>query len=819
MRRRALVVGIVLCVVAVAGVAVTPVVSGVTGSGISSLPPADVATEPSTATTLDTGSVGGGTDATDAGTMVAAADMDDPGVAAPRTDRRVTGPEATLYLGERDVDVTGLDGASAAGQPQRFYGVGGAAEGLTATVDDASAVDVTGANSFVPGEYALSSGGDTAVVVRQPTVTDVSLYTGTSVSGADVTNQSVPRGTEQVTVEAEFNFGAAENATLVVEDGEGLDVTEQLTASPAFSASGDTVTLDVRELSVGQYDVRVEGADDLDGAAATVTLRVRDPEKTVTLSKTRVVRGEPTVASLAGAPGDVRYLRIAGKHLRAGAIVNTATAREVFDRTAQVQSVGADPESGYVYAQVAVDEDGISEVRVQTERLATESVDVEMAPTVGGASEDDVTLDVGEREVVVASIPETTVGETVTVSGTAPESERVKLYAAVDGVYVPLYADADGNTLAEPEVRSDGSWTIDIDTGTVVDLPGSYRVVAVADPGESRLDGTGSVDAETLRSLEPRGSSTLTTVEGGLSLAASRSTVAATGSDAFTLSGAAPGQERDLRLYRVGPRGAVDAREVDVSGDTFAETVDGLDTRGVHAFVVVGHGRDGTYAYADRDGPSVDALFSGSESQEAALATLVDAYTGAGVDDTLRRVNVTAATATLSISTPSGDDPVGPTTVAVAGQSTAEDGSTVFVEVLADDGAAVRSAETPVRNGQWNTTLDLTGLSPGSYRLAAESATESDAVTLNVTSGGVQPQSSPTATATATPEPGGSTATPAGTPVDRTTADVTGDGSETTTVRGQSSGTTSTRFPGFGPVTGVVAVVAALLLVARGRRP
>ncbi|WP_318569154.1 hypothetical protein [Salinigranum marinum] len=747
--------------------------------------------------------------------------------AAPGSDRSVTGTEGTLYLGERGVDVTGLDGANAAGESQQFYGVGGDADGVVAATDTTLSVDVTAANRFVPGSYALSSAADDPVVfVRRPRVTDLSLYAGASTSAPDVTNRSVPQGTDTLTVEAGFTFDDAENVTVSVDDSDGLDVTEQLTASPTITASGGTVALDVRDLPVGRYEVTAEGADDLDNASRTVPFRIRDPEKAVTLSKTRVVRGENTIVAVAGAPGDVRYLRLSGTALRAGELLNTATAREVFDRTGQVQSVGVDTDANVLYAVVALDDDGISEVRLRTDRLVSDSVDVESAPEIDAPVEDDVTLTVEERAVTVASPPPTAVGDDVTVTGTAPESERVKLYAAVDGAYVPLYDDADAETLAEPEVAGDGTWETDVDTSAVVDLPETYRVVAVGDPDPARLGGTEPIDSETLRELDPRESATLTTVEGALSLVASRTTLAATGTDEFTLSGAAVAGRDDPRLYHVGPRGTVDARTVDASADGFEETIDGIETRGVHTFVVVDQGRDGAFAYADGSGPSPDELLSGRETRSAAVATLLDAYTQPGSDDPIARVNVTGVDPSVSVSTPTDGDPLPAAAVPVSGQSTAEDGTTVFVELIGGDGTAARTAEAPVTNGTWNATLDLSGVQTGSYRLAADdgAARDSAAVTVaedvtpgsNSAAGGSTPAEVST-TGEATSTPAGATSTPAGA---ATTTESEARTGPTTTTAATASSTSSTRFPGLGVGSGIGAVVIVVTALAvRSWRP
>lgn len=725
------------------------------------------------------------------------------------SDRSVTEAPATLYLGERDVDLTGLDGVNPAGSPQRFYGVSGDAEGTPARVDDTLAVDVTAANGFATGGYAATASGDTLVSVVRPRVTDVTLSPGATPSSVDVANGSVPRGTAQLTVTAERNFADAENATVVVEDDAGLDVTAQLTDSPTITTVDGSVTLDVSELDAGGYNVTVEGADDLDNASRTVSVRLRDAEKVVSLSRTRVTRGESSVVSVAGAPGEVRYVRVAADALREGAAVNTPTARAVFDDTAAVQTIAADADAGVVYAVVSLDDDGLADLRLQTARLQTGTVDVELAASLDGAAEDDATIDVRERTVTVGGARTTAVGESITLSGTAVESEQVKLYAAVGESYVPLYAESG---LAETDVEGDGTWTVDVDTARVVDIPGTYRVVAVADPGE-RLGSSAAVDSETLRTFDVRDSTSLATVEGALSFSSSRTVIAATGGDEFTLSGSAVGQSDELRLYHVGPRGGADLTLVDEQNGAFEQGIDGVDVRGTHTYLLVGAGRDGEYAHAPAERPAVETLLSGDETPSAAIAKIRDAYTGAGSDDTVAVAEVDAVDETLSVSTSAAQVP--PETVSVTGRSTNEDGTAVFVE-LRREGETVSTAEASVTNGTWNATLDLTGVEPGTYRLSAETATTraSREVTVRsttsasgtTTSNGAQ--SSDGTTTASNGAQSGATATTAAT--DTSASGLTGTSPQSTVADDRP--TTATRFPGLG----AVAVVGALALVVLG---
>ena len=234
----------------------------------------------------------------------------------------------SLFLGEEDVDLTGVAGVAPAGESQRFYGVGGEAEGSVATVPNTTAADVSLGNGFTPGTYNLSSSSGTDdVVVERPSVRSLDVYPGSSTGETEVDGSSVPASVGTLTVEPRFNFAPADDATLIVENEAGLEVTGELTANPRVTASGQTVTLDVADLSTGTYTIRVEGADELDHVNATTTVRIRSEARTVTLSRTTVARGEPTVATVSGEPGSVHYLRLSGDALRDGSRLTVPTAR------------------------------------------------------------------------------------------------------------------------------------------------------------------------------------------------------------------------------------------------------------------------------------------------------------------------------------------------------------------------------------------------------------------------------------------------------------------------------------------------------------
>ncbi|AZH26897.1 hypothetical protein [Haloplanus aerogenes] len=736
---------------------------------------------------------------------------------AAESDRSVTTTDASLFLGEADVDLTGLDGASAAGESQQFFGTGGEAEGNVATVDDALVADVTRGNGFVPGTYALSAGGDSTLVVEEPNVTAVDLYPGDTASGTEVSGSSIPASVETLTVEPRFDFEDADDATITVENPDGLTVTDELTADATVSASGETVTLDVADLSTGTYTVRVEGADDLDHVTATATFRVRAEAKTISASRTRVARGQSTVATVSGAPGAVRHVRVPADALRDGESVTVPTAKAVFGAADGLVLVGADSEANALYATVALDDNGFAKVEIDTDRLATGTHDIAVARNVTADAEASVPVTVADRQVSASPARETvTVGETVSVSGTAPGADDVKLYARVGGAYAPLYDD-DGD-LAETRVGADGSWAVDLDTREVVTVPGRYRIAAVADPGDDELGSTARISESTLRDFEDFGTTTLTTTDPAPSASVSQSRIATTDGDEVTVTGRAPGPGETVRAYVVSPRGAVDPRDVTVADDdTFEFDYAGFDTPGRYRVLLVTPGRDATFGFADGgDAAAIRSELAGSETAAEAEAVVRDRYGGAGVDDRILALNVTATDPRVRVETVQHRND----TLVVTGTSNRENGTHVLLDLRRETATVTVGDATVNASGRWQATVDVAGVADGAYTLRAETADVTDSRAVQI--GDVATATStpaPTTTeidseavtvVTATPTPTETPATP-----DRAAA---GDDARNATGRASRTETVGAG-PGFGPVTAVVAAVAALLsLVVRARR-
>jgi hypothetical protein len=744
-----------------------------------------------------------GDDATDAsgavGTVTAS---------ATDSDRSVTAADTSLFLGEEDVDLTRLDGVAVAGERQRLYGNGGDADGKVATVENTLMADVSRGNGFVAGTYALTPGSDAStLVVERPTVRDVELYPGDTAAGTEVSGSSVPPSVGTLTVDPAFNFEGADDATVIVETPDGLDLTAELTADPTVATDDGTVRLDVSDLSVGTYTVRVEGVDDLDHVNGTATVRVRPEARTVSLSRTRVARGGSTVATVSGPPGELRYVRLPADALADDVTVSGPTAEAVFPSGEGLALVGADVSAGVVYAEVSLESDGFARVEIDTERLATDSHDVTVAPSVAGDDEASVPVTVTDRRVSVTPARRNlTVGETVEISGTARGADDVKLYARVGGEYAPLYEDADADELAEASVDADGTWDVDLDTRAILSVTDRYRLAAVADPGDDRLGSTDRIDESTLRDFDAIGRATVTTTDPSPSASVSQSRIATGVGDEVTVTGRAPGPGETVRAYVVSPRGAVAAHDVAVGDDDddFDVDVDGFGTSGRYRILLVTTGRDAAFALDDAgDAAAIRGELTGSETAAQAVAIIRDAYGGTGVDDRVLVLNVTATDPRVTVETiRPGDDEL-----VVAGASNRENGTTLALDLRRGTRAvAVGDAEVNA-SGRWRTTVEVAGVAPGEYTLRVETSDAIDVRTVRL--------GRSTATATATPAP---TATPTETvapPPSATAMTTPADGTAAAAGETRRATRTETTGDGFGPRTALVTLLALLMLARR----
>ena len=215
----------------------------------------------------------------------------------PRDAPEDTSPPVVVYLGEEDLDVSRVQltgGGTVGTDAAQFVGVAGDADGVPLTVSDPTAADFDGVET---GGYDSEADADerAEITVTEPDVTDLVLR---SERGVNVTGDTVD-DLDAITVEAEYDFAAADRLDVTVENPQGLDLTPdgRITESPG------SFTVETRGEPTGTFRVTVAGSE-LEDASRTATVTVgreRTRTRTQTATRTRTATATRTASPTATA--------------------------------------------------------------------------------------------------------------------------------------------------------------------------------------------------------------------------------------------------------------------------------------------------------------------------------------------------------------------------------------------------------------------------------------------------------------------------------------------------------------------------------------
>jgi major cell surface glycoprotein (TIGR04216 family) len=706
----------------------------------------------------------------------------------------------TVYLGDEEVNLSQVPGLTTS-----LIGVAGEADGGIAGVSSLNSADITTTNGFEQGGYSNQSDGDLLVSVQEPQISDVTLEIP---NGADVTNSTVTNDQDTLNVAAEWNFARYENVTITVEDEAGLEVQDRLGSNLELESSDDVVTLTgLTDLDAGQYTLTVEGEDDLDGTSRSVTFSISDQENALVAEQATATQGDSVVITATGNPGETVHVRVERSEL----LDSYNDPNDVFPQTGDIEDppgvINATDEEGteWVAAALALGDDGEASTRIQTTHLDTDTIDIELAQgtDINNSAEDSTELTVEQQSINLTATPNVVrIGEDFTVEGRAVESDEVAAYVRIDDDWERV--EGDENPV---DTNVNGSFTLELTALNPLHIPDSYRLAVVNQEAFNDNDQfPATLSDDEFGDLETEAAFDVRTVEGDLTAQLSSQQIAASVGDGVTVSGTALGQGNNVRIYKVGPRGGVQFVSADVDDEEFSEEFDSIDDRGAHTFIVVGEGRDGTYAAENADSADVGGEITGDEVPQQAVAIIKDAYTGAGVDDQVIELTLQAENPQLSLDDFTTDGQVAQGELTVSGTSNREDETVVFIEVLNQNDNVVASTDTEVNGttNEWSATLDLTDVETGTYTLRATDDETSASVEFELVNVLNTPSETPvTETPTATPELN----TPTETPEPNTPTETP----ETTTP----TQTTSTQTPGFGGVIALMALFGAALLAYR----
>ncbi|MDX1745630.1 MAG: HVO_2072 family ArtA-dependent S-layer glycoprotein, partial [Halobacteriales archaeon] len=540
-------------------------------------------------------------------------------------------PGATVFQGEDDVQFAG-------GLSSTLIGVSGSSQGQV--LETPIPIDQT------LGRYTNDgSNGAPGVVVNRPRVTRLEVINR---NNADVAGKTISRtDATNLRVVAASNFETAEDLELVVQNENGLTVTNEVltSASPnRFQSETDNVlsgdsdnslamwSVDLTQADrAGQYRIVVRGSDDLTFGEARRSVNVaveRAESIELRLASDRIPRGAVLSYSIGGASaGDTHVVAIGSRDFRADLTPDQAT--RVFRNVGDTVETGIVLTSGQVirrgdslagvsssqirfaYARLTIGTRSANTGAVATEFLDTGTVDLALypagvSPGALGRPIDQRTVTIDRPSIRLDSPREAyVVGSRVDVSGVAtPGIREVALYARERGDWYVIDLNGIGRgTKFTISVGSDGRFlergvTLsrgDAEGNELLSFTGTYQIAAI-DAADARVGGTiatrlttaqfnrGTTSIRSSRVAETALRAEFHTINGQISI-----------DDAYVrTSGFAPGSA-EVGVFVIDQRGNTVFKRVRVRDDgTFDDriSIPELSSGPVSAHVLV-EGRDG----------------------------------------------------------------------------------------------------------------------------------------------------------------------------------------------------------------------------------
>ncbi|MCF2206124.1 major cell surface glycoprotein [Halobacterium salinarum] len=767
------------------------------------------------------------------------------------------GDGATLFQGEEDVTFYN------ASEEEDYNAVqlsrtGGSDEGLPLQMPlpEDQATGSYDANGPDSGKNGF------AVTVQSPSVTMLEVRNN---ADNDVTGGVLNTQQDESRVAVDYNYYAAEDIELTVEDEDGLDVTDEiLTGSSDTRNNGtDTAYFDINPNNVdaGDYTFSVEGVEDLDFGDATesVSVTISSSNKaSLNLAEDEVVQGSNLKYTIENSPeGNYHAVTIDSGDFRDNNDVEDARKimRSVGDTVDSGVVTGDDieqndtldaNETDYAYAIVEID-DGNGVGSIETQYLDDSSVDIDLYPASGTdgvdyveneeldnvtalndlSTDDDTDFDVTQGDITLDNPTGAyVVGSEVDINGTANEgTDDVVLYArdnnefelvTIDGEE-SIEVDSDDTFEEEDITLSDGS--------DILGLPGTYRLGIIDE--RDAVDSDGNVREKIDTSDFNQGVSSTSSIRvTETDLTASFETYngqIADDDNQIDVEGTAPGKNNVAAIF-VGSRGEVEFKSVSVDSDgTFDEEDISLDqlNQGTASAHILSSGRDDTFG--EDTASSIDELEdvitdeqdgyvagspTGNQIRDRILANTVD---DTASDDLIVTQEFRLVDGLTTIESTEGGEAGGTLTVMGTTNRKADD-NTITVELLqGDTSVEINSTEEWNNNGQWSVDVPLSNVEPGNYTVEADDGDNTDRQNVEIVEELEEPDQTTvqddnqTTTTMTTTEPTETT-----TEMTTTQEETTENGSE-----GTSDGESGGSIPGFGVGVALVAVLGAALLALR----
>lgn len=407
---------------------------------------------------------------------------------------------ATIFQGEEDVTFRKLDNEKEV-SPATLSRTGGSDEGVPLQMPIPEDQSTGSYDSNGPD----NDEADFGVTVQSPSVTMLEVRNN---ADNDVTGGVLNTQQDESSIAVDYNYYAAEDLELTVEDEDGLDVTDEILAADQSGGAYEDGTgnngpntlrfdIDPNNVDAGDYTVSVEGVEDLDFGDATESASVTissSNKASLNLAEDEVVQGANLKYTIENSPegnyhavtidsSDFRdsssgadaakVMRSVGDTVDTGLVVDNDSTTEIVDDYENTSISDVD----YAYAIVEID-DGNGVGSIETQYLDDSSADIDLYPASdtedapdyvnsneeltngsaldGVSTDDDTDFDVTQGDITLDNPTGAyVVGSEVDINGTANEgTDDVVLYARDNNDFELVTVDVRNRSKSTATTRS-----------------------------------------------------------------------------------------------------------------------------------------------------------------------------------------------------------------------------------------------------------------------------------------------------------------------------------------------------------------------------
>lgn len=249
------------------------------------------------------------------------------------------------------------------------------------------------------GTYAENGNidGNYRVTVVEPRITTAEVQLDGVATEQVVATRATPN---ELSINATWNFAAAEDIEVTVEDPSGTDVTSRVVSDRILSGGTNSTGLDLSNEDPGEYTIIFEGADNLDQNTVVQEYTIETTEDTLGLEAGIAEQGESLGYTITGATNNAQYLvTISSANFSDG--ITTTQASQIFASSDDTVETGVANETStqgstiedvdYAYALVRAD-GSTGSGSINTEYLNSAPVEIDLF-AAGEGPEGETTTD------------------------------------------------------------------------------------------------------------------------------------------------------------------------------------------------------------------------------------------------------------------------------------------------------------------------------------------------------------------------------------------------------------------------------------------